>query len=99
MDPSLVKARHGNAKVQRCARLCGLGRPSPYACRLLTQAMLTKWTGMLAEAGLRGKHVTFEPAGEAQVGFGESACRVWYVYVSASAGRHRGALRRCARLR
>ena len=25
--------------------------------------MLTKWTGMLAEAGLRGKHVSFEPAG------------------------------------
>ena len=29
--------------------------------------MLTKWTGMLAEAGLRGKQVSFEPAGEAQV--------------------------------
>ena len=31
------------------------------------QAMLTKWTGMLAEAGLRGKHVSFEPAGASQV--------------------------------
>jgi hypothetical protein len=30
----------------------------------MAQAMLTKWTGMLAEAGLRGKHVSFEPAGE-----------------------------------
>lgn len=28
--------------------------------------MLTKWTAMLAEAGLRGKHVTFEPAGESE---------------------------------
>ena len=43
----------------------------PDACPLRAQAMLTKWTGMLAEAGLRGKHVSFEPAGEAQV----SQCR------------------------
>ena len=35
------------------------------AC-IAAQGMLVKWTGMLGEAGLRGRHITFEPAGESQ---------------------------------
>ena len=45
------------------------------------QAMLNKWTGMLAEAGLRGKHVSFEPAGASQVRVTVRGCAAWALTV------------------
>jgi hypothetical protein len=69
VDAALVKARHGNAKARRhaCVRVCAAccaERAAP--SRVRTQAMLVKWSVQLAQAGLRGKHVSFEAAGESQ---------------------------------
>jgi hypothetical protein len=76
IDAPLVKQRHGTARVR--LRTCAAAARDQARC--LTQkgqAMLVKWSRMMGEAGLRGKHVTFEAAGESQarVGVGLRCCR------------------------
>ena len=73
VDAARVAERHGTMQARgactaraRSRNACLLTPACVLAAPPFAQPMLVKWSAMLAEGGLRGKHITLERAGASQ---------------------------------